>query len=76
MGQITLYLDEATEKLMRDRAAALGLPYSRWVAQLIQAESAASWAPEVAALFGAFPEMPLVENLRADDSPEAPREPW
>ena len=76
MPQVTLYLDAQTERLMRDRAAAAGLPYSRWVAQLIQAQASASWPPDVVRAFGAFPDMPLADELRAGDAADLPREPW
>jgi hypothetical protein len=76
MPQVTLYLDERTDKMMRERAAAAGVPYSRWVAQLIHAQAEATWPPDVARLFGAFPEMPLSEDLRSRDVADIPREPW
>ena len=76
MPRITLYLDDQTEKLMRERAAAARMPFSRWVAHLIRAQAGSSWSLQVTRLLGAFPDMPLVEDLRALDVPDLPREPW
>lgn len=76
MAQITLYLDEDTTRLMREQARAAGLPYSRWVAQLIRAQSATDWPPDVLASFGAFPDAPLPDELRTTDVPDRPRIDW
>lgn len=70
MAQVTLYLDEDTTRLMREQARAAGLPYSRWVAQLIRAQSATDWPQDVLASFGAFPDAPLPEDLRKTDVPD------
>jgi hypothetical protein len=76
MPQITLYLDEPTVKLMREQAQAAGIPYSRWVADLIRQSVITRWPAEVLSSFGAFPEMPLAESLRVADSPDLARESW
>lgn len=62
MPQITLYLDEETEALLRTRPRAAGLSYSRWVVELIRGNAARTWPPEVAQLAGAFPDFPLREE--------------
>ena len=76
MPQITLYLDDATERLMRERAQAAGMPYSRWVAKLIQESHAESWPADLVSSFGAYPDIPLAEPLREADKPDLPRAPW
>ena len=76
MAQVTLYLDEETTRLMREQARAAGLPYSRWVAQLIRAQSATDWPPDVLASFGAFPDASLPDELRKTDVPDRPRIDW
>lgn len=70
MAQVTLYLDDETARLMREQARAAGLPYSRWVAQLIRARSATDWPQAVLDSFGAFPEAPLPDDLRRSDVPD------
>ncbi len=76
MPQVMLYLDEETERIMRKEAARIGLPYSRWVAGLIQAAGRSEWPKEFLKLHGAFPDSPLAEEIRATDTPDLPREPW
>jgi hypothetical protein len=56
--QITLYLDREAIRVMRDHAAAAGVPYSRWVAALIRRQSKAYWRPEITSIFGAHVDMP------------------
>ncbi len=65
MPQITLYLDAETERLMRARARAAGLPYSRWIAQLIRLQAASEWPEDVVALAGRFPDFPTSESARS-----------
>lgn len=76
MPQVMLYLDQDTERLMRESAQAAGVPYSRWVASLIRGAAGISWPATLVAAFGAFPEMPLASELRTADVPDSPRERW
>ena len=57
MPQVTLYLDDETDALARASAAAAGLSYSRWLADLIR--STTDWPPEVRRLVGSAPDFPL-----------------
>lgn len=74
--QIMLYLDEETERLMRQVAEREGLPYSRWVAGLIRAAARNRWPEEFLQLSGSFSDAPLAEETRAFDTPDLPREAW
>ena len=71
MSQLTLYLDEDTQKLLEQSAAAHGMSRSRWVVELIRKHSAQTWPPESLALAGAFPDFPLYEpqNPSLEDLP-------
>ena len=76
MSQITLCLDEITTKLMQEQAQAAGVSESLWVANLIRERAAAKWPAAVLESFGAFPEMPTAELLRAGDVPDLAPESW
>lgn len=65
MPQITLYLDDEAESLLRSCAQAAGLSNSRWVAELIRTHAHAEWPAAVLASAGAFPDFPLAESLRS-----------
>lgn len=67
MSQITLYLDDETEALVRKAAEASGVSKSRWVADLIRAHRFEAWPADVQGLAGAFPDFPTRE-----DAPAAP----
>lgn len=71
MSQLTLYLDDETEALMRERAKAAGLSNSRWVAELIRRNAVADWPVPLSELAGSFPDFPLREDAPAlpDDVP-------
>ena len=74
MSQITLYLDDETEKLVQEKAKANGVSKSRWVGDLIRRHAHDSWPEECRKLAGAFPDFPLQEDidnagLPADDLP-------
>ena len=74
MPQVTLYFDDETERLMRERAKATGLSYSKWVALLIQSKARSEWPPSIAALAGRFSDFPLAEAARASLGEDATRE--
>ena len=69
MSQITLYLDDETEQLVRAAAEACGVSKSRWVADMIRRHARDTWPDEIVALAGAFPDFPLCE--KADSIPPA-----
>jgi hypothetical protein len=75
MGQVTIYLDAETEQKMRRAAEGAGLPQSRWIARLIERETAEGWPQEVTRLAGAWTDLPTAEELRLDVVADAKREP-
>jgi hypothetical protein len=75
MGQITLYLDADTERTLKAEATASGVSLSRWVAGAIRAQAGDRWPASVAALAGAWADLPEVEALRAAEGEDVPREP-
>jgi hypothetical protein len=67
MSQITLYLDDATQALVDEAAAANGMSKSRWVAEIIRKHAAHDWPQDCLALAGQFADFPL-----RDDGPTSP----
>ncbi len=65
MSQVTLYLDDETDALLRDRAQASGMSKSRWVAEVIRRHAQDTWPAEWRALGGAFPDFPLRDAAEA-----------
>ena len=74
MAQLTLYLDRETEMRMRAAAEAAGVSKSKWVATLIRNRLKDTWPASVAALAGAWSDLPEVEEMRADMGSDVPRE--
>lgn len=65
MGQVTIYLDDDTEKLAREAAQAKGIPLSKWVAEKVQRGARAEWPPDVRDLAGAWTDLESAEQIRA-----------
>jgi hypothetical protein len=59
MSQITLYLDDATQALVTQAAAAHGVSKSRWVAEIIRKYADHAWPEECLAFAGQFADFPL-----------------
>lgn len=73
MSQITLYLDEATQLLVDQAAAAHGISKSRWVADMIRKHAAHEWSQACLAMAGQFADFPLREDSPATATPDAAR---
>jgi hypothetical protein len=76
MARVTLYLDKATHKRMRDAAALRKVSQSQFVVGLVRKATLSEWPPEVLALMGSVPDFPLAEELRAGLPPDLPRPEW
>ncbi|MBK8047733.1 MAG: CopG family transcriptional regulator [Anaerolineales bacterium] len=74
MSQITIYLDDESESLMRASAQAAGLSVSRWLANLIHEKVSTEWPASVIALAGAWPDLPDPAIMRNTEQSDAPRE--
>ena len=71
MSQLTLYLNETTQSLVEQAAAANGMSKSRWVADIIGKYAAQEWPRDCLELAGRFPDFPLREEgaVAPDDLP-------
>lgn len=73
MAQVTIYVDEDTERRLRDAAATAGVSVSRWIADLVRARTMATWPADVAGYAGSW------GSDEVDGSPsvadDVPREP-
>ena len=66
MGQVTLYLDNETEKKMVTSARAMKLSKSEWIAGVIQEKLVTKWPATVREMAGTWQDFPTPEQLRAD----------
>lgn len=76
MGQVTIYLDDESERRLKSAAAAAGMPVSRWVAQLVQDKTRTQWPESMRALAGAWSDFPEPQTLRRETAADVPREPF
>lgn len=76
MSQLTLYLEPELEHHIKTAAARAGKSLSRWVGDLIREKLASDRPDRLAKLAGSWPDAPTVEEIRADEVPDLPREPF
>jgi hypothetical protein len=74
MGQVTIYIDEETEKKMLKMIQKRGVSKSKWIAELIREKTATTWPEQVAKLAGAWQDLPTAEQIRKGMGKDAPRE--
>mgnify|MGYP000390616386 CR=1 FL=1 len=74
MGQVTVYLDNEVEKLMKQAAKAAGMPVSRWLSELVRAKTRTDWPQEVRDAVGAWADFPDADQLRAGQGQDLLRE--
>ncbi len=74
MAQVTIYLDDDLLARTRAAAEAAGLSVSAWMARLVRDRTRSEWPDDVAALAGAWRDLPTAEELRATQAQDAPRE--
>ena len=75
MGQITIYLDSETEKRLSSAIKNGRVSKSRWIADLIKEKVATSWPEKVAALAGAWSDLPTSDEIRQGLGEDIKREP-
>jgi hypothetical protein len=74
MGQVTIYLDDNTEKKMRNMVEKSGISKSKWIAQLIREKTATTWPENVTRLAGAWKDMPTADEIRKNMGKDSTRE--
>ena len=76
MAQITLYIDDNTQKRLHEAVARRKVSQSQFVAELIRRATDDKWPDEVLALAGSIPDFPDASALRGGEAADAPRAAW
>ena len=74
MGQITIYLDDETDRKMKRVVRSQHISQSKWVAELIRDRLCEQWPESVRQIPGSWKEAPTAEELRADLDRDSDRE--
>ena len=74
MGQVTIYLEDEIEEKMSAAAKSEHLSKSKWIASLIKAKVASEWPESVVRLAGAWKDLSLAEEDRANLGRDVERE--
>ena len=64
MAQITIYLDEKTEKIMKEVTSSRQISQSKWIAGLIKEKLRNDWPVSLKELAGSWKDFPTAEELR------------
>jgi len=77
MGQITIYLDEKTELLVKRHSKASGQSASRWIAEAVRQWAVDEWPEDIVALLGGWgnDEISEASELRKGYGRDSRREP-
>lgn len=74
MAQVTIYVDDETEKKMNLMVEKSGISKSKWIAEIIREKTASTWPESVKQLAGAWKDMPSAEEIRKEMGKDAARE--
>ena len=75
MGQVTIYLDQATEHKMKTLIKKNGGSKSKWISDLIREKTAHVWPAHIKKLAGAWKDLPTAEEIRKSMGSDIRREP-
>lgn len=74
MGQVTIYIDDETEKKMAAAARAMQMSKSKWVTNVIREKVSTEWPPAIIELAGAWKDFPTIDEIRSGQGDDATRE--
>jgi len=74
MGQVTIYIDDDTERNMLNMIQKSGVSKSKWIAELIREKTATTCPKRVVDLAGAWEDLPTAEEIRGEMGEDASRE--
>jgi hypothetical protein len=76
MGQITIYLDEQTEQLVKQHVKASHQSASKWIGEAVRKRALSEWPLDILALFGSWKDedFPDASELRKGYGNDVARE--
>lgn len=74
MGQVTIYIDDETEKKMMASVKAENISKSKWISNVIREKVAKEWPAGVRDLAGSWVDFPSVADIRSGDGKDNRRE--
>ena len=82
MGQVTIYVEDSALEAAKQAAEKSKVSVSQWFAKFAveekrrQTQDWDSFFAEIDALGGSLDDFPSLEEIRAGEVPDLPREPW
>ncbi len=74
MGQVTIYLENEIEEIIRASAKAENISLSKWIARLIREKTTDEWPETVKRLAGVWKDSPEIDAFQFGMADDIPRE--
>ena len=74
MGQVTIYLDNETERKLNAILGNSKVSKSKYISELIRAKTSTTWPESVVQMAGAWEDMPEADAIREAMGQDIPRE--
>lgn len=74
MAQVTIYLEDEVMSSVKTATKADGVSQSQWIADAIRARFRLEWPANIKVLSGSWKQFPTLEEIRANQAEDAPRE--
>lgn len=74
MPQVTIYLEEELMTNVKTATKIDGVSQSKWIADVIRARFRLEWPGNIKVLGGCWKEFPTLEEIRAQQAEDLPRE--
>jgi len=75
MGQVTIYLDNETENIMKKAAKSSHISVSKWITRIIKEKITTEWPQDVIKLAGSWKkDFPTLEEIRLSAGQDSRRE--
>ncbi len=74
MSQITIYIPNDLESKIKAKASSLNISISKFIATILEQKVQNEWSSQSHKLAGAWDDFPTLQEIRADQEQDVPRE--
>jgi hypothetical protein len=74
MAQVTIYIPNDLESQIKEKASSLNLSISKFISTLLEQKVQNEWSSSSRKLAGAWDDFPSLQETRANQGQDAPRE--
>jgi len=74
MAQVTIYIPNDLESRIKEKASSLNISISKFISTLLEQKVQNEWSPSSRKLAGAWDDFPTLQEIRANQGQDTPRE--